>query len=149
MASDSRETAENVIVTNKSQKIIPLKWGALLGLAGDADARDLITLFDKMNPDKFPTIQKIISLGLDTHCLLACPDGAVYTISSGVDEGKPFAQILQIKEPFIAVGSGSKWAMGAMDRGATAAQAVKTAIKYDNQCGGKVQVYELTYKSNE
>lgn len=40
---------------------------------------------------------------------------------------------------FFSVGSGMFLALGAMDTGATASQAVKVAIKYDLFCGGQVK----------
>lgn len=48
-----------------------------------------------------------------------------------------------IKEPFWALGSGEQIALGAMHRGATAAEAVETAIAFDTRSGGKVVALAL------
>lgn len=44
----------------------------------------------------------------------------------------------EIKEPFIALGTGREFALGAMYVGATAAAAVKAAMEFDPYSGGKV-----------
>lgn len=42
---------------------------------------------------------------------------------------------------FYAMGSGSAYAYGAMDNGADAVSAVRTATKYDIYCGGSIFAY--------
>lgn len=146
MASDGRITEDNTIVTNSSQKIYKLSSGALFGLAGDADARDLIKLFDKVKTsNQFPTTSRITKLQLDMYGILVLPDLGIWNLVIGVEpESKAwFSQLYQVTDPFQAIGSGAKWAMGAMDRGATALQAVKTAIKFDSQCGGTPQTLKI------
>lgn len=144
MASDGRVTEDSSIFSNKHKKIFRLKSGGLLGTAGDADDRDVVTLLDKCK-GKLPTHKQLLSLEMEMSAILAQPDGKVYVLEAGKEEKEErwVAAIFEINEPFIAVGSGSAWAMGAMDRGATAEQAVKTAIKYNNTCGGAVQVFKL------
>jgi ATP-dependent HslUV protease subunit HslV len=72
----------------------------------------------------------------DLSAILIDPKGKVYLMD---EEYKPFS----IKNKFHADGSGGDLAIGAMEAGATAEQAVKIAIKHDAGCGGKVQKVEL------
>lgn len=44
----------------------------------------------------------------------------------------------EFKQEFVALGSGREFALGAMQFGASAAQAVKIAMKFDPYSGGKV-----------
>lgn len=153
MASDGRISEDNDIFTNKAQKIFRLSSGALFGMAGDADAREIVSLFNRLKGKSFPSTKKIIELGKDFTALLALPDKTLWLIECGVnskeDGATPYANIIEMKDSFTAVGSGAKYALGAMDRGASAEQAVKTAIKYDNQCGGAAQVFTLESKDKE
>ena len=144
MASDGQVTEGNSIFTTKKQKIHRLKNGGLLGSAGDADDNDLVDLVNR-NIGKALTHKKLQSLEFEFAAILVDPDGSVHVIETLLNEDsqKWRSAMYQIKEQFVAVGSGAAWAMGAMDRGATAEQAVKTAIKFDTNCGGAVQVYKL------
>lgn len=149
MASDGRVTEDASIFTNKLQKIFRLKNGGLYGAAGDADDRDLLDLLNKCKT-KLPTHKQIIALGIEFSSIVVDPDGTVHIIeaSKAEKDERWIAQIYKLNEPFIAVGSGREFAMGAMDRGASAEQAVLTAIKYNNTCGGKVQSFKLNDLSN-
>ena len=72
-------------------------------------------------------------LTLDTDEEFECAlvsDGKFYMI------GRLFMQI-PVDLPYFAVGSGGAWALGALEVGATARQAVEVACKYD-ACTGKV-----------
>jgi len=48
-----------------------------------------------------------------------------------------------VRAPFYALGSGYQVAMGAMEFGATAEEAVRAAIKWDTGSGGDVTVLRL------
>lgn len=47
-----------------------------------------------------------------------------------------------VRAPFHAWGAGAPIALGAMERDATAEEAVRAAIKWCTTCGGRVQVLE-------
>lgn len=147
MASDSRvsDDDDSSIFTNKYKKIHQLKNGSLLGIAGDADHRAVVDLFNKVRGNKFPTNKQMIAAGLDFDGLFVPPDMSCWYVSCGKKSKNEewAAQILQINDPFVAIGSGGKYAAGALDRGATVEQAVKTAIKFDPSCGGAVQVFTM------
>lgn len=150
MVSDGRMTEENIIVADTTQKIFLLKNGGLLGAAGDADLREVVELLGKVKKKEghwvLPSIKTLIGLQCDFEAILVLPDESVWLLECGLkpdDKTQWYCNVVQVSVPFIAAGSGSKWAMGAMDRGATALQAVKTAIRYDNMCGGKPQIFKL------
>lgn len=144
MAADGRVTQDNTIFTNKSQKIFRLKSGGLMGVAGDANDQELIDLVNKVKGN-IPRIKQLLSLEFEFQALVVKPDKSVYILESFKDpsNNKFSCACYEIKEPFVAVGSGSAWAMGAMDRKATAKQAVLTAIHFDNNCGGQVTTLKL------
>jgi ATP-dependent protease HslVU (ClpYQ) peptidase subunit len=48
---------------------------------------------------------------------------------------------LPVSDPFWAIGSGAKIALGAMEYGASAVEAVDIACKFDPYTGGKIQSY--------
>jgi len=146
MGSDSRvsDEGDSSIFSNKHKKIHQLKNKAIIGIAGDADYRAILDLFGRVK--KLPTSKQIIALGCEFEALLYWLDHTLWYISSAkrsVNE-EWYAQVLQITDGFTAIGSGAKFAIGALDRGATVEQAIKTAIKYDPACGGSVQLVEIS-----
>ncbi len=147
MVCDGRMTDEDdsSIFTNKAQKIYRLTDGGLIGIAGDAEHRSILALFNKVKGRKFPTYKQIISLTCDFSALMALTDDSLWFVSCGKREKNEewHSEIIQIQDSFAAVGSGAKYAIGALERGATAEQAVKIAIKWDSACGGATQVYKL------
>ena len=56
-------------------------------------------------------------------------------------EGQP--NPIEVLEPFYAWGSGRDYALGAMEMGATAKQAVEIASKFNIHCGYGVDVFKL------
>ena len=54
-----------------------------------------------------------------------------------------------VNAPFYAIGSGKFLAMGAMEMGATAEEAVAVAIKYDTGCGGEIDVIRYAEQPNQ
>lgn len=143
MASDGRMTDETSIFSNKVTKVYRLKDGSLLGLAGDAAYQDILELFNK----KGLTIRKLANLQIDFSGIWAKQDGTVWTVEVSApkdkDQDRWTALLFEVKESFLAIGSGAPYALGAMERGASAEQAVKVAIKYDSACGGDVQKFRL------
>ena len=63
--------------------------------------------------------------------------------SEGLFEVDRYFKLLEITEPFFAIGSGAAVAMGAMHMGATAKEAVEVAKKVDLYTGGKVRTMSL------
>lgn len=65
-------------------------------------------------------------------------DGAVlYEVNSQT----PY--LIKIEHSLNALGTGREYAIGALEMGATAEEAVKIACKYDTNSGGAVKVFDL------
>lgn len=61
----------------------------------------------------------------------------------GLYEVEGHGHLVKINEPFYAIGSGAKAALGAMHMGARPVEAVEIACKIDPYCGGKIDVMRL------
>lgn len=72
---------------------------------------------------------------LDEHQAIEIRSGNRVALSSGK---KPV--FIEVEAPFYAIGSGWQLALGAMEMGATAEQAVEVAIRHDEGCGGQIDV---------
>lgn len=51
-----------------------------------------------------------------------------------------------VRSPFYALGTGYQVALGAMEHGATAEEAIRAAIRWDTRTGGDVTAYRLEAK---
>lgn len=101
--------------------------GHLIGMCGE----DVPALDDVLDWLGDADVKKEEFKKVDFQLLVVTPEGDMYSIDNRGLKHK-------IKQPFWAVGSGCHAALGAMEFGADAKQAVKVAIKYINYCGGKV-----------
>ncbi len=71
-------------------------------------------------------------MGLDIGGLLVFPDGSIWDIGVDYKEGKlEEAAVIPIIYPFYAIGSGRRFAMGAMSMDAPAEKAVEVACQHD------------------
>jgi hypothetical protein len=121
--------------------------GLTVGCAGDVAHIGLLQIFCKTSKPKETEKDSVIdwlisfkewALGkakinfadINVHGILAF-EGKVFSFYD-------FMEVNQIKE-FAAVGSVMFLAIGAMELGATASNAVKVAIKYDLFCGGDIK----------
>lgn len=151
MACDSCWSYDDGMDTQQT-KVIRLKSGALLGGAGDNDARDIVALLDNVKiPSRLPTKTQLLAVRCDYLGLLVLPKGRVYKVASThVSEAnwsKEFDEdigIWEISGPFTAIGTGSRWAMGAMEAGRHAADACRIAAKYDLNSKPPIYSYQLT-----
>lgn len=118
-----------------------------IGCAGDVAHVGLLQIFCKTNKPKEPTKDCIIEWLISfkewalSKAKINFNDISVHGIISlkgQVFSFFDFMEVNQIKE-FTAVGSGMFLAIGAMELGATASNAVKVAIKYDLFCGGDIK----------
>lgn len=138
MACDSCWTYADV-QTVSQVKITRLSSGALLGQAGDNDARAIEELLDKVKrPSMLPTRAALQDTRIDFYGLLVLPGERIFHIATAttdeqgwVKEGEDDAGIWEGNRGIAAAGSGSKLALGAMDAGATAATAVRIACRWD------------------
>lgn len=138
MASDSLISSDGLKWSDCS-KIKKVK-GWLIGAAGPWDASE--TFMDHFDPEIHVKARKIAipasEKGADGFCaLMISPTGKVYYTEAGGVLGTLRTY------GFIAIGCGEQVGMAAMEMGATAEQAVKVAIKYNPNCGGRVQKIKL------
>jgi hypothetical protein len=140
MACDSAWTASDMVVS-KQTKIIRLQNGALLGDAGDADAREMRELLGGSTCARLPTAKAIREVQMDFHGLLVFKNGRVFDVSSGYDREHSswWAACYELKgRLFFATGVGSKFALGAMAAGATVHKAVSLTCQWVEGCRGPV-----------
>jgi 20S proteasome alpha/beta subunit len=129
LATDSRITAGDMIVSDKRTKVHRLRDGSLMAWAGAVqDAELLLRAMRKTSNAPHPKLQDISALHLRV-------DGSLWEY-----EGEAWVK----QDPgYYATGSGSPYAFAAMDAGATAKEAIRIAIKRDANSGGKVQSLKL------
>jgi ATP-dependent protease HslVU (ClpYQ) peptidase subunit len=131
LATDSRITAGDMIVSDVRRKVHRLRDGSVVAWAGSVqDAELLLQAMRKTAPRaaKHPKLEDISALHLRT-------DGSLWEY-----EGEAWVK----QDPgYYATGSGSPYAFAAMDAGATAKDAVRIAIKRDANSGGRVQSLRL------
>lgn len=149
LASDSQATEVDAFRLGVCEKIFELKNGTLFGAAGDADDRQLRILLGSVDADThydgLPTKDELIET--KTHCdaLWVFPDGSLYNIDIQYDndDDEWRAYITKLDVEYAAVGTGKKFAYGALYMGATAEQAVEAAAEFDVNTGGDVQTMEI------
>lgn len=153
MASDSIQTdstSGSVVKLGNCQKLYRMKSGAILGTAGDSDARELIALFDSCETEiDLPSKLSMMMCRTDFEGLLWLPDKTLWSVNVKREEDDLTvwdASVFELRGKEFAVGCGAPYALGALDHGATAVQAVKVAIKRDAKCGGPIQVMTLEAK---
>lgn len=143
LASDSRCSDEHGMHLTSCRKIFRLKNGALLGAAGDDDDRLVRELLGRATPRKLPTRQQLADTKTHFSGILVFPKGHVFVVQIGVQEygnsDEWYGAVSAISDEFVAVGSGQQYAYGAMEHGASAAQAVRTACKRDLMCALPLQ----------
>ena len=143
MACDSKCTDEFGAFLTRTQKIFRLPNGALLGTAGDADARELMDLLGKATLKRLPSRKELAETQCGFSGILAFQSGQVfgvhiYMLEKGSD-AEWSAQIVEIEERMAAVGSGQQFAIGAMAAGRSARDAVEIACRFDSYSQGPVK----------
>jgi len=136
MASDSRASDLHYKHVTMCQKVFRLNSGALLGTAGDCDARALMVMLDNVtNSESLPTRLELKELEMSLEGLLVLPNKEVWQIdiewSEQEHEGFWDAQAWQIEDDVAAVGSGAAFALGAMGHGADPIEAIRSAVRFD------------------
>lgn len=144
MAADSRCAADEAYHFTSVQKLHCLKSGALLGLAGDMDLRDVVALFERARPRKMPTRAQIAELKADFDGLIVFPNGQLFSVTGGWMETDSTnaewrGEVLAVRDTFAAIGSGAAYAYGAMESGATPTKAVWAACRRDVMCAAPVK----------
>ena len=152
MAADSRcsDDTTHTFLT-KTHKIFRLNNKALLGLAGEADCRDLIAVMDKCSLKKLPTKNELANTKTEATGILAWPNGKVFALEVHKvedKEGEWSGGLFEVEERFFAVGTGQELALGAMAAGKGAVDAVAIACRYDNNSSPPIR-QEMFIKQKE
>ena len=134
LAADTKAVTEDGLVV-KSKKLEKLSNGTILGTAGSADCREIVTILGKASLSKMPLKSKLRSTETTFRGIWVFPTGEVFKVSVEFEDNKWDAEILPILEKQAAVGTGGAYALGAMLAGKSALEAVKIACKLDNNCG--------------
>jgi len=82
MACDSRVSDSGHTFVTRMPKIFRLPNKALLGCAGDADFRDVITLLSTATLKKLPTRAELAATKCDFSGLLVFSDGSIFSNAS-------------------------------------------------------------------
>lgn len=139
--------AADTMITNGNQKQHGVQkiyrigsW--VVGFAGDfGDIPVLCEWLEKQaecrsvpdwgQPDEFPE-------DIDTDVLIACAAGLFELDSKG--------RVIPVPVTFTAIGSGAKYAIGAMAYGASATKAIQIAMDNDTYSGGEVRTERVGTK---
>ena len=138
LAGDSRIVSGDLIDQGEVQKVFKLGNGVLIGFAGTLSTIQEAIRELKKDPNTL-TITKSgrKSKHRDDWCeaIVVYPDGLVKILEEN--------GWVEKKAKHYAIGSGSLPAEVAMRCGKTARQAVKIAMEFDGQTGGKVHTVQL------
>jgi hypothetical protein len=115
------------------RKIFPLGRGGFVAGAGYYD--QIVEIATWLSNGSKPEERPVLPDGDDNSTMLVIDEeGVCYFLTW------PYLRPVKIDAPFIAIGSGSEFAMGAMAAGANAGRAVEIASMYDPHSGGGVQL---------
>lgn len=149
MACDSCWATREVI-DNLACKIYRLKSGALIGQAGDNDARDVVERFTNVkDPRSFPGRKELHDFRIDFLGLLVLPKGRIFKIATThqlLEHCDDDIGVWEISLPFAVVGSGSEVALGAMAAGKSARDAAAIASRYVTSCRPPIHTRTLLLK---
>jgi len=131
LASDSRAYGGDYQASpGTKQKLFKLADGSRVGVASATLGQ----------PERFVAFLRgeveassLTGIAWDMRAIVVKPDGSIYLAESSVHMSGP------IQCEFYAIGSGAKYALGAIFAGATAVEAVEAAIRFDPHCGGDVR----------
>lgn len=134
IAYDSRCTNGDLITSDKFEKKLVINGVVffMAGFIGDFEA--LTAAYFDVDSQK--------DIDSDGPCAMVVDNGKVFLCSIDVPEGKFWKQPLGLFDKY-AIGSGSPYALGAMEMGASAVDAVKISAKLDCRTGGKIKVHKI------
>lgn len=145
LASDSLITERDSRIGH-TKKIHPFP-GGYLAVAGYADVRPFIALFDEVDdPDNMPDHAELKAV-INRYSAIVVfekPHNRVFLVDAGFDEDDPKDRNVGVFEIAddgtpIVVGSGGPWAQGALRAGASIGEAIDIASEFDTATGGPVQ----------
>lgn len=127
IAYDSRQTQGSRIVNNQAQKRYNIGKDFIVWAGNATEGGDIL---EALIRDIHPT-------NLSHGCGIAFIDGKLFKV--GLNEEELWKEDIAGRDISVGCGSGSEYAYGAMDNGATAVEAVKIAIGRDVYSGGAVR----------
>lgn len=128
LATDSRVTAGDMIISDRRKKVHRLRDGSIVAWSGSVQQAELLLRAMRRKGAKTPALTDISALHLRA-------DGSLWEY-----EGEAWVK----QDPgYYATGSGSPYAFAAMDAGASAKEAIRISIKRDANSGGRVQSLKL------
>jgi ATP-dependent protease HslVU (ClpYQ) peptidase subunit len=127
LAGDTRVTEGRLVHPEKARKVHRLRNGCLFGAAGTSSSIAILKRALARN-EKQPKAPDV-----DALCIM--PNGDILYWCGKVWE--------KIDAPFVAIGSGKKFAYGALQVGATAREAVRAACKLEKHTGGPIHTVKL------
>ena len=129
LAADGRMTYGDTIFTDHTKKIHRLSDGALFALCGDVSY--VQPMLDSLEDDEVDLPE--VSEGSSFTAVIVERDGKLRLY-----EGR--GGFITLDAPYYAFGSGEEYAIGAMDMGASAQDAVRVACGRDLGTGGDIQI---------
>lgn len=133
MACDTRVAGDHIY--NTDTKIYENDF-AIIGVAGDAEAGILLVEDDSILVPKH--------YDFDFEALVFVKDtGKVYKVAFYKSWDCALSSVIPIADGFAAVGSGSPYALAAMECGYSAHGGVAVASKFDTNTGGKIITKQL------
>jgi 20S proteasome alpha/beta subunit len=134
IAYESRTTAGDLITSDDSEKCV-IEDGKRFFICGaTSDRMRLVNLYIGKSEDS----------GKNDCSAFVLDDGQLYLTAVDPEDGL-WIQPLPL-DKWHSIGSGSNFALTAMDMGADAKEAVKMAIRRDCKSGGKIRTYKLCLK---
>jgi len=129
LAGDTRVVDDDLIDPGEVRKVFRLKNGMLIGFAGPLGHIQESLRKIRKDPDGIHAITKGV------NAIVVYPDGVVKVLDDG--------GWTETKAKYFAIGSGKIPALVAMSCGKTAREAIKIAMDFDGNTGGKVTVVKL------
>lgn len=141
LASDTQLTSGYDYVMGQTKKIFKVSNTCIIGSSGDADDSQLVEIFKDVNdPDERPDFSPLVEnrTNIDALVIFNSDDNIrVFFLTVGAeedqDEQRWYSHMVEIcgDDPIAAVGTGAKYALGAMMTGASAEAAIRAACKLD------------------
>jgi ATP-dependent protease HslVU (ClpYQ) peptidase subunit len=131
LASDTQISYGSTLMPGSVRKIHKLSNGALYGFTGSLEVGEIMRRrVTKASDEDGPLEEEVDLKGEVFEAIIVQPDGQILCFENRI--------WMEIKCPYIAMGSGKDYAYGALHMGASAKQALKTAMTLDPATGGRI-----------
>jgi ATP-dependent protease HslVU (ClpYQ) peptidase subunit len=127
LAGDGRTTVGDTVVSAIKKKVFRLRDGCLFGYSGSQEDGERLRHAIKTGAAS-PALENIQALLILVSGKIMLYEGMMW---------------VHLSDPYTAIGTGTPYALTAMDCGLDAPSAVRMALKRDTASGGKVFTVEL------